>query len=201
MPVAADTELRGGEPIATSDLSAAFAALRQQLRAYLGAQVNDANVADDLLQDVFLKAQKAITDGRPPRNLTAWLYTAARNTVIDHYRRRRLPSEQLDENTADPFPIDEEQMHRELAACLRPLAGHLPPIYRDTLLATDFDGRTMQEVAYEQDLSLSAIKSRASRGRRMLKDIVLRCCHVETAGGTVTDFRRRSPDDGGCACG
>ena len=43
--------------------------------------------------------------------------------------------------------------------------GQLPDKYRDTLLATDFDGEKMQSVADREGVSLSAIKSRASRGR------------------------------------
>ncbi len=155
-------------------------------------------MGDDLLQDVFLKAQKAMGDGRPPKNLPAWLFTAARTTVIDHYRAKRPAVDILDENSpAQDFDGD-EGMHRELAICLRPLARTLPPIYRDTLLATDLGGQSMQSVADELGLSLSAVKSRASRGRGMLRDIVLNCCEVEVTGGMVTDFQRRTAKNCGC---
>ena len=81
-----------------------------------------------------------------------------------------------------------------------PLAQTLPRIYRETLLATDFDGQSMQAVAEAQNLSLSAIKSRASRGRKLLKDILLDCCHVETKSGTVSDYHRRAGSQRNCGC-
>ncbi|MFP6774730.1 MAG: sigma-70 family RNA polymerase sigma factor [Alphaproteobacteria bacterium] len=180
------------------DLGAAFTGLRHSLRGFLARRVNDPAVVDDLLQDVFLKAQKAMGDGRLPNNLPAWLSTAARTKVIDHYRAKRPAAEILDENTPDHGLDGGEDMHRELATCLRPLAQTLPPIYRDTLLATDLGGQSMQAVADELGLSLSAIKSRASRGRGMLRDIVLNCCEVEATGGMVTDFQRRTAKNCGC---
>ena len=91
-------------------------------------------------------------------------------------------------------------MHQELAACLAPLAQALPPIYHDTLLATNFGGQSMQAVAQAQNLSLSAVKSRASRGRKLLKDIVLDCCHVETRGGMVSNYHRRTASQSDCGC-
>ena len=111
------------------DLGAAFTGLRHSLRGFLARRVNDPAVVDDLLQDVFLKAQKAMGDGRPPNNLPAWLFTAARTTVIDHYRAKRPAAEILDENTPDHGLDGGEDMHRELATCLRPLAQTLRPIH------------------------------------------------------------------------
>jgi RNA polymerase sigma-70 factor (ECF subfamily) len=181
------------------DLGAAFAELRHSLRGYLARRVNDPAQVDDLLQDVFLKAQKTIGHGRPPKNLPAWLFTVAKTTVIDHYRARRPPAEPLDDNTPDDQDDDEDRMYQELATCLRPLAQTLPRIYRETLLATDLGGQSMQAVADANGLSLSAVKSHASRGRAMLKGIVLNCCAVETTGGLVTDYQRRTGK--ACDCG
>ena len=176
----------------TSDLGAAFMALQTGLLNYLRRRVNDPDLAEDLIQEVFLKASASIQGDKPPRDLTKWLYTAARTTVIDHYRSTRQGTVDLDENLPEA-PVNDEQLHQELALCLRPLTQQLPAIYRDTLLATDFDGKTMQAIANEQGLSLSAIKSRASRGRTMLKDKLLACCQIETSGGLVADYQKRSP--------
>lgn len=186
--------------ISSDDLSEAFATLHHSLWGYLKRRVSDPGVAEDLLQDVFLKAQKAIIENRAPGNLAAWLFTVARTTVIDHYRARRPAGEPLDENIPDVAADAEERMHQELATCLAPLAQALPPIYRDTLLATDFGGQSMQAIADAQNLSLSAIKSRASRGWKLLKNIVLDCCHVETRGGMVSNYHRRAASQSDCGC-
>jgi RNA polymerase sigma-70 factor (ECF subfamily) len=175
-----------------SDPEKIFAALHDSLRRYLRRRVGDV-VADDLLQDVFIKAMTAINDDRAPDNLAGWLFTVARTTAIDFYRARRADPEMLDDNYADNSHEEDEHLHQELATCLKPFVNQLPGKYRETLLATDFAGKTMQTVANEQGLSISAIKSRASRGRAMLKEKLLECCYVETAGGRVTEFYQKSP--------
>jgi RNA polymerase sigma-70 factor (ECF subfamily) len=179
-------------PKSSEELGAAFAALRNGLRNYLRRRVSDPNLAEDLLQDVFVKASVAISANRSPNNITGWLYSAARTTVVDYYRSARPDAIELDENLPNPQHASDELLHQELALCLRPLALQLPEIYRDTLISIEFDGKTMQTVAVEQGLSLSAIKSRTSRARLMLKEKLLGCCNVEMSAGLVTDYHRRS---------
>lgn len=194
-------EMRLVSPTTPEDLGAAFATLRTSLRNYLRRRVGDPVLVEDLIQDIFVKAAAAISANRAPKNLTGWLYTAARTTVVDYYRSARPDAMELDENLPDTQHASDELLHQELAMCLRPLVRQLPGIYRDTLLAIDFDGKTMQTLAKEVSLSLSAIKSRASRARFMLKEKLLDCCHVEMASGMVSDYHRRSPSPcgGGCA--
>lgn len=181
------------------DLGAAFARLQQGLRGYLRRRLHDSAQADDLLQDIFVKALASRRAGRKVENLAGWLYAAARTTVVDHYRARGAQTEALDEDAPASGP-DETLLHQELAACLRPFAERLPPIYRDTLIATEFEGVSMRALADRQNVSVSAIKSRAARARAMLKASVLACCKVEMAGGLVSDYRRVSPSgcDGAC---
>ena len=176
---------------ASEELGVTFTRLRNSLRSYLLRQVRDPAVADDLLQDVFIKALASIRAERQLENLTGWLYAVARTTVIDHHRSSRSTNEEINDNTPN-VEADDERLHQELATCLRPLAEQLPPIYRDTLLATDFQGEKMRFLAAKQSLSVSAIKSRASRARVMLRKKLLECCNVEMSNGIVTDYQRRS---------
>jgi RNA polymerase sigma-70 factor, ECF subfamily len=183
----------------SDDPSVAYADLRTSLRSYLRRRVANQSLVEDLVQDVFLKAATAAQAGRSPSNLTGWLYAAARTTVVDHYRSMRPETVELDETLADA-EADDTLLHQQLANCLRPLAQQLPAIYRDTLLAADFDGQSLQSLADKQGLSVSAVKSRASRGRMMLKHLLLECCHVETGGGLVNDYRRRPTASCGGGC-
>lgn len=176
-------------------LAAAFVAARSRLRDYLRKRLPDAATADDALQDIFVKALASEASGHPIDNVVGWLYTAARTTIADHYRAARAPLDELTGDLPDREP-DELAAHQALAACLRPMVERLPPIYRDTLLATELEGRTIRAVADDENVSVSAIKSRAARGRAMLRDAVLACCEVELADGIVGDFRPIDP----CGC-
>lgn len=187
-------------PTTSQDLGEAFSVLRVSLCNYLRRRVSDPALIEDLVQDVFVKASAAIGDNRAPRNLVGWLYAAARTTVIDYYRSARPDIVELDENLPDAQLANDELLHQQLATCLRPFTQQLPAIYRDTLFATDFEGKTMRTLAEEQGVSLSAIKSRASRARLMLKAKLLECCHVEISNGIVTDYSRQSSSSCGDGC-
>lgn len=187
MPVATKQQAADAD-----QLGAAFVSLRQGLAGYLRKQVGDAVIAEDLLQDVFVKALLAIRANKAPHNLPAWLYTVARTTVIDHYRAARPETQpwEADEEQAEVALManDDAQGYDNLAACLTPLIDLLPPIYRDTLKASDFAGTPLKTLATEQGVSLSAIKSRASRARAMLKEELLICCQVELSTHGVVDY-------------
>jgi RNA polymerase sigma-70 factor (ECF subfamily) len=168
------------------DLALAFSRLQQSLRSYLRRRLADATLAEDLLQDVFVKALASKRAGHHIDNLTGWLYAAARTALADYYRGRGEPMRQLDEG----MPVhetDDIRLHEEISHCLSAFIEQLPAIYRDTLDATDIQGETMRSLAAKQQVSVSAIKSRASRARVMLKAQLLACCEVEMTDGLVSD--------------
>lgn len=190
-------------------LEASYAQLRVGLLAFLRKHTGDAHVAEDLLHDVVLKALAASADAQTtPRNLTGWLYAVARNAAMDHHRRSR-PTEDLADELPAPAPDDDAAAFSALADCLRPVAEQLPATYRDTLIAAEFDGLALAEVARRQGLSLAAVKTRASRGRRLLQARLVDCCRVAvSADGQVLDYDARQvaacavpPAAGGCAPG
>lgn len=149
-------------------------------------------MAEDLFHDVVLKALIATRNkARAPENLTAWLYAVARNAAADYHRRQR-PTEEL---PAD-VPDTREEADAALAAlsnCLRPMVEALPDPYRGTLIAAEFEEKPLRALAEAEGVSLSAIKSRASRGRRMLQEKLVACCRVAVSGaGTVLDYDARA---------
>jgi RNA polymerase sigma-70 factor, ECF subfamily len=76
-----------GEAEAFSEL---FETYHPRICRYLCALVRDADWAEDLAQQTFLKAYRALSRGAPPANPRAWLYTIATRTAISGLRRRRL---------------------------------------------------------------------------------------------------------------
>jgi RNA polymerase sigma-70 factor (ECF subfamily) len=162
-------------------LAAQYESLRSALLGFLRRQVGDAATAEDLLHDVMVKA--LIAEGREGtearRNPGGWLYTIARNAAIDYLRGRR-PSAPLPEELAAPAG-DDERLPDDLLQCVRVMANRLPPLYRDALRAADFDGIPLRALAQAEGVSVSAIKSRVSRGRRLLHDELVCCCRAALA--------------------
>ncbi|MEQ8952620.1 MAG: RNA polymerase sigma factor SigZ, partial [Gammaproteobacteria bacterium] len=162
---------------------------REQLLRFVRRRLTDGSAAEDIVQEVLLKAHSQLHSLENPSSLRAWLYQITRNQLIDYYRRLKptvaLPP-QLQDQLAPELDTEQE---RELAACLRPLLGSIPEPYREALQLADFDEMRQRDIAARLGLSLSGAKSRVQRARKLLRQELLACCHVELdrRGGTV-DF-------------
>jgi RNA polymerase sigma-70 factor (ECF subfamily) len=164
-------------------------AYRDALYRFVLKRVGDADAAEDIVQDVLVKACAQQETLREPAKLRSWLYTITRNAVIDFYRLRKplaaIPDELIQEN---PTGVEELAM-QELAPCLLPLLATLPRPYREALRLADFEGVKQREIASALGLSWSGAKSRVQRARKMLRDALLDCCRVELdRQGRVVDY-------------
>ena len=181
-----------------NDLENTYISLSDRLRNYLRRRVGSDADADDLVQEVFVKALNAINADKTPKKLEAWLYAAARTTVIDYYRSNKRSENQLDAGEEELLWIEnaeDDELEQQLAVCLKSLSLTLPEIYRETLISVDFEGRTMRALAEDAGLSVSAIKSRASRARAMLKERLFECCRIDRANGVMEPIEHRSVCD------
>jgi RNA polymerase sigma-70 factor, ECF subfamily len=183
-----------------TDLERSWYDSLDRLQAFVAARVNDRDLAADITQDVIVRS---IASGALQRvdNPAAWLYRAARNAVIDHYRTRRH-QDVLEDPDAWPDPDDganvPNEATRELSACLRPLLDQLPASARDALVRVDVEGQTQTRAASDLGISVSGMKSRVQRARRDLRQLLERCCSVELDGaGAVTGYRKNTSD---CGC-
>ncbi len=154
---------------------------RAPLRSFIRRRVRDDHVADDLLQEVFLKIHNGIGSLKDDQRLTAWLYRVARNTITDHFRKH--PFEALNTDTVSERPAEAgDRSSQELATCLNQMVAQLPEKYRQAIELAELQGTTQRHVASQLGLSLSGAKSRVQRGRERLKKMLLSCCDVELDG-------------------
>ncbi|NWG17652.1 MAG: RNA polymerase sigma factor SigZ [Chloroflexi bacterium] len=159
------------------------------LERFIRQRVPDVQAADDLLQDVYLKVHLNINTLRDDERLQSWVYQIARNAVYDYYRSRR-PLDAISDEIAAPDDADDaDDITRQLAESVRYMIELLPEGYREALLLADYDGLTQKELAERLGLSLSGAKSRVQRARRMLREMLLACCHFEFDRlGKVIDY-------------
>ena len=69
----------------------------------------------------------------------------------------------------------------------------LPPKYSEALLLTDYEGLTQKELSEKLGISLSGAKSRVQRARKLLKEMYMKCCHIEfDRNGTIVDVYPKS---------
>jgi RNA polymerase sigma-70 factor (ECF subfamily) len=172
----------------------------QSLLDFIRRRVNDPDDAEDILQEVFLKIHTKIDTLEDDDRLVSWLYQITRNTIIDYYRTRR-PSDELPETLSmDPEPV-ESAPTAQLAAGLREFMTCLPDKYRRAVVLTELDGLKQTELADRLGISISGAKSRVQRGREMLRQALLECCHFEfDRRGGVLDYTPRPDCCDTCSC-
>lgn len=128
--------------------------------------------------------------------IRAWIYQITRNAIIDYYRAQKK-TEELPPTLSGTESKLSDKAKEDISTCLMPMIESLPDHYRQVVMLSEIQGRTQKEVAEEQGISLSGAKSRVQRGRAMIKDMMLGCCHFEfDRRGNIIDYERR----GDCSC-
>ena len=182
------------------EVSKIWEEFNQSLLGFIRRRVNDPDDAEDILQEVFLKIHTKIDTLEDGDRLVSWLYQITRNTIIDYYRSRR-PADELPESlVVDPEPVESDPT-AQLAAGLREFITCLPDKYRRALVLTELDGLKQAELAGRMGISVSGAKSRVQRGREMLRQALLECCHFEfDRRGGVLDYTPRPDCCDTCNC-
>jgi RNA polymerase sigma-70 factor (ECF subfamily) len=146
--------------------------------------LGDRDAAADATQDAFLSAFKAIGKFRGG-SFKSWLLRIVTNACYDQLRlKQRRPTASLDALlVANPAPIqslsepgespEEYAMRQELSRVIQAGIGILPPEQRVTLVLSDVQGLSYQEIAEITGASLGTVKSRLSRARGKLRDFLL----------------------------
>jgi RNA polymerase sigma-70 factor (ECF subfamily) len=176
------------------------------LRAFVSRRVKQRADAEDIVQKVFMEMQRSLGTLRTRDRLGAWLYQAARNAVIDHYRtpakRREVSSgDTRDLEIPSPWMASSDDVaveERQLAAnCLTPMIERLPEPYRRAIELVELRGVTQRAAAEAEGLSVSGMKSRVQRARERLKAALLECCHLALdARGGVMSCESHQPGKG-----
>lgn len=168
---------------------------KERLHDYIAKRVRDRHIADDILQDVFLKAHANLHRVSSSGSVSAWLFRITANAIADYYRTH-MPPEELPEDF--PAPERERDYVAELASCLQPMIDGLPEIYRTALTLSEIEGITQREVASRLGISVSGVKSRVQRGREKLRERLLQCCAIEAGRTGIIGYEVR---DKRCGCG
>jgi len=153
---------------------AAFAQLFEQYHApilnYLHRMVNDRALAEDLTQDTFIKAYKALPKTRDDLSFKAWLYRIATNTAISHMRRGKIIKWLPilgDRDTGDEAIDRSVARQTDISRAL----DQLPKHYAAALLLRHYQGLSLAETAQALDITENAAKLRLFRARKAFAKI------------------------------
>lgn len=164
-----------------------------ELRNFIQKKVRDESLADDILQDVFIKIINNKDKVSDSKNTRQYIYGMTRNAIVDHFRKTSYKSN-IDA-VAEPFSEDETTTLNKTIAdcCIKPFIKQLPDKYQEALLSTEFDGLSQKDLAEKMNISYSGAKSRVQRGKEKLKELILKCCALlSDSYGNVSGVARKN---------
>jgi RNA polymerase sigma-70 factor (ECF subfamily) len=138
----------------------------------------NASDADDLVQETMLKAYRSWDQYQPGTNAKGWLLTILRNSFINEYRRRTRHPETVDVDTIEPFAVFNDIQEEDPQGAffdkivddevLKAIDG-LPSAFRETVVLSDVEGMSYQEIGKILGIPVGTVKSRLFRARQMLQ--------------------------------
>jgi len=147
----------------------------EDLKHFILGQVKNPDVADDLLQDSFIKIHTKKDTLKDEDKLKAWVFSIARYTVLDYFRQNKTGTPQTQE---DLYFEEDAKEHTKLD-CLHGIIMQLPKKYRTPLFLADIKGLKQIEVAEKLQLPLPTIKSQIQRARKLIAQGYMDCCDLK----------------------
>jgi RNA polymerase sigma-70 factor (ECF subfamily) len=147
-------------------------AILPRLRIYALSLTHNGDRADDLVQQTALKALAGRTSFRVGTNFAGWIFRIQRNEFISELRRNR-PTVELD-SPAAAYAVHEppRQEHRLMLHDVLSAVRRLPRDGRRALLQAQIEGCPHREIAHRMGVSIGTIKSRISRSRTALAQLL-----------------------------
>lgn len=156
---------------------------KNRIFGYLCRLTNDSPEAEDLTQEVFLRAYQSMHAFRHDAAVDTWLYRIATNLVIDRHRRQKRAPQWLplkgstdDDDPIGELPSTQRDADPEASAELGELQRHvqravhsLPPKLRAVVVLHDMEGLSYEEVAQTVGCPVGTVKSRLFNARLLLK--------------------------------
>ena len=161
-----------------------FTRQESRLRRFIRRRVPGAEDADDILQDVFSALVEANRLLVPIDHVSGWLFTTARNRIVDFFRRRR-PEVELDLDDLLPSDMAGPEAAFERAVLLEALTtaiGELPEEQREVFVAHEIEGRSFRDIAAATGVGVNTLLSRKRYAVLRLRE-ALRAIHDDLMNG------------------
>jgi len=176
--------LQSGDPQAFEELVRSFG---PRMLAVISRFLRQDQDAQEVLQEAFLSAFKALPHFQSESRLGTWLHRIAVNSALMRLRSRKSRPEHLIDDLLPAFKsdghreqirnswnitLDTAAVDRETQELVRNCIDQLPDQYRVILLLRDIEERTTEDVAALLELSLSNVKTRLHRARQTLRELL-----------------------------
>ncbi len=162
--------------------------IHSKLEGYISKNVKNRDDVNDIIQNTFIKVKNNIHSLKNPTKADKWIFQIARNSMNDYFRKNQKKNEiqnKYEEPSCEPNVFEEEDISikiqtQEISEYADFILKELPEKYKQAVLMADIDGLSMREVAENLNLSISGAKSRVQRGRKLIKELILKCCEIQS---------------------
>ncbi|WP_076605900.1 RNA polymerase sigma factor [Burkholderia metallica] len=157
------------------DITAIVMRERTRLVSFIRRRIRDPDDAEDILQDVFHEFVQAYRLPAPIEQASAWLFRAARNRIVDRFRKKKeQPLAELfdtDDDADSEYRLDlvlpahdtgpdARYARTVLLGALQDALDELPANQRDVFIAHELEGRSFKEMAAQSGVALNTLLAR-----------------------------------------
>lgn len=151
-------------------LNELFMSVQEPLFRYIVSVVNDKDLAEDILQEVFIRIYRKLRWLREPQAFRAWSYQIATREAFRYLKRERLWTDQIrDEGVLNVMPAGEPIYSPELVQRLPELVADLSPASRAVIVLYYLHEMSLVETAAVLDIPVGTVKSRLAYGLESLR--------------------------------
>lgn len=162
--------LTGDDPTAQRALTVLYRRYSQRIYTYCRKITGDNHIAEDLLQETFVKLFDAGRQGRSIDNFPAYLMTIARNLCLSHRARSKRQYVQVEDFHLTVRDVPYEQ--KELLQLIQMALELLPEDYREAFVLREYNGLAYNEISEVIGQSLDVVKVRIFRAKKKLREIL-----------------------------
>jgi RNA polymerase sigma factor (sigma-70 family) len=147
--------------------------------AFLERRVESRDVAEDILQEAFVRSLDHAGALRSAESAMAWFYRVLRNAITDHFRRRDSHGRALDRFAGETNAVEagvDKELQAVVCECVVSLLDTLKPEYATALRRVELDGISVRTYAEETGITAGNAGVRLHRAREALRKQLVRCC-------------------------
>jgi RNA polymerase sigma-70 factor, ECF subfamily len=153
----------------------------QPLTSYLGRMTGEREAALDFAQEIFLKVYCSLGSYRPAYKFSTWLFKIASNHLIDHWRKKKLPTVSLDQpvddedgplmpQVADPTPSVARKFElAEIRQKIERALQSIPEALRELFVLRHVNEFSYEEIANIKGLPVGTVKNRVFQAKELLR--------------------------------
>ena len=168
----------GADPAPLSLTVKALLENRKQFLRFLERRVTSPAMAEDILQNAYMRALEHESSIRNGESVTAWFYRVLRNAMVDHYRRRTVEDRAVEAWAGElETEVATNDLTQDIVCqCIGRVVRTLKPAYAEILTAVDLEEGSLVEFAKVHSITSANATVRIHRARKALKQRLIETC-------------------------